>query len=47
MKDRKSIKYSKIVFIDYYENFQCFYQKSKLYQLDFNEFGLMKFNIQT
>ena len=24
MKDRKAIKYSKIVFIDYYENFQSF-----------------------
>ena len=30
MKDRKSIKYSKIVLIDYYENFQWFCEKSKL-----------------
>ena len=43
MKDRKAIKYSKIVFIDYSENFNDFV-KSKLNQPDFNELGLMKFN---
>jgi hypothetical protein len=33
MKERKTIKYSKIVLIDYYENLNNFIKKSKLDQM--------------